>query len=429
MWNGWSLLEDGTTRGWSLWPGAYDGGIGVEVVDVWGESRSVISPYFEHPPLLHVLVGAATHLGGAHHWLETKLKHGRLVPIGLSALSLILLIAVGRRLYGCGPAAHLGGLLYAVLPIIALQTRVIKEEALLVPLSLATILYFLRWRDDGKKIRDLTIAAVCAGLATIAKVPAVVFVPALVMLVAMERGETTRAALAASVGLAVACLWLVFGAVIDWDVFLATQAKQGTRPTHWNLFPRFFDATLINHSVLGRGWILFLWLGAVASAFARGWRESAPVTVPLTAYLIAIAVGTGNWTFGWYIVPLYPFLCLGAGDYLARLWSRPTFLTGALFVVLLVMYTLNFTLEPSWAKTPDAWPEIRKMVSVFVVLFVGPYALAQVYPRSPGVMRLARLATLSGLAIVVAVSALFIVRYDEIYERYHDFDRDMYFHR
>ena len=429
MWNGWSLLEDGTTRGWSLWPNAYDGAVSIQPVESFGDPRAVISPYFEHPPLLHVLVGAATHLGGAHHWLETKLKHGRLVPIALSALSVMLLIAVGRRLYGPGPAAYLGGILYAVLPIIALQTRVIKEEALLVPLSLGTLWFFLRWRDGGKKTRDLALASVCAGLATIAKVPAAVFVPALVMLVAMERGETRKAALAASIGLSVASLWLVFGAVIDWDVFLDTQAKQGTRPTHWNLFPRFFDATLINHSVIGRGWILFLWLGAVASAFARGWRESAPVTVPLTAYLVAIAVGTGNWTFGWYIVPLYPFLCLGAGDYLARLWARPTFLTGTLFVVLLVMYTMNFTLDPAWAKTPDAWPTLRKMVSAFVVAFVGPYALVQVYQHSPGAQRLAKLATALGLAIVIAVSALFVVRYDELYERYHDFDRDMYFHR
>jgi hypothetical protein len=316
-----------------------------------------------------------------------------------------------------------------VLPTIVLQSRVIKEESLLVPLALATVWFFLRWRDDGKKLRHLVFASICAGLATVAKVPAVVFVPALVMLVAAERGETRRAVLAAGIGLAAASLLLVFGALVDWDVFLLTQAKQGKRPTHWNLFPRFFDATLINHNIVGRGWILFLWLGYAASVFSRGWRQMAALTVLPTAYLVAIAVGSGNWTFGWYIMPLYPFLCLGAGDFLAKLWDRPTFLAGTLFVVLLVMYGLNFLVDPHWAKQPEAWPPLRTVVTLFTALTIAPFALAQVWRDSAFCRRLARLTTAAGLALVVAVSAWFVVRYDTIYETHHEFDRDFYFHR
>jgi 4-amino-4-deoxy-L-arabinose transferase-like glycosyltransferase len=429
-WNGWSLLEDGTTRGWSLWPHAY-GGTDVERTEVrfFGETRIVIQPYFEHPPLLHVLVGAAAHLGGADSWLEAKLSHTRLVPIALSALSLFLLVALGRRLMPRSPAPWIGALLYAVIPTIALQTRVIKEEALLVPLSLGMLLFFLRWRDDGKKTRDLILAAVCAGLAPIAKVPAIVWVPALVMLVAAERGAHRKAILAAFVGLATASLLLVFGAAIDWDVFVFTQGQQGGRPTHWNLFPRFFDATLINHSLIGRGWILFLWLGFAASVYRRGARDTAILTVPLVTYLIAIAVGSGNWTFGWYIVPLYPFLCLGAGDLIAQLWRRLNLIGGALFVVLLVMYSLNFTLDPHWAKQPEAWPILRRAVTLTVALSIAPYALVQVWRESALCVRLARIVTVLGLAAVVVLSGVFIATYDVTYETYRDFDRDTYFHR
>lgn len=426
-WNGWSLLDDGTTRGWSLWPHAY-GGSSVERTQVhfFGETRVVIEPYFEHPPLLHVLVGAAAHLGGADHWLEARLAHTRLVPIALSALSLVLLIAVGRRLFPRSPAPWLGALLYAVLPTIALQTRVIKEEALLVPLALGMLLFFLRWRDDGKQTRDLVLAAVCAGLAPLAKVPAIVFVPSLVMLVAAERGELLRATWAAIIGLAIASLLLVFGALIDWDAFWLTQVHQGGRPTHWNIFPRFFDATLVNHNLVGRGWILFLWLAFAASVFRRGRRDAAVLTVPLVTYLIAIAVGSGNWTFGWYVVPLYPFLCLGAGDMLAGLYRRPTLIGGALFVVLLVMYGLSFTVDPTWAKQPEAWPVLRRAVTILVALSIAPYALAQVWPRSIA-RGAARMTTVVGLAAVVALSGYFVARYDTIYETYRDFDRDPWF--
>ncbi len=428
-WNGWSLLEDGSTRGWSLWPHAYGGRVRHSEVRFFGERRPIIEPYFEHPPLLHVLVGAAAHLGGAEHWLDAKLAHTRLVPIALSALALVLVVAVGRRLFPRSPAPWLGALLFAVVPTIALQTRVIKEEAILVPLVLGMMLFFLKWRDEGKRLRHLVLAAVCAGLAPLAKVPAVVWVPALVMLVAAERGETKRAAVAGAVGLAVASLLLVFGALVDWDVFLFTQAQQGTRPTHWSLFPRFFDATLINHNLIGRGWILFLWIGFAASVFARGARDTAVITVPLATYLVAIAVGSGNWTFGWYIVPLYPLLCLGAGDFLARLYRRPTLLAGTLFVVLLVMYSLNFTLDPDWAKQPEAWPTLRRAVTLTVALSLAPYALVQVWRDSPFLVRLARTTTLLGLAAVVVVCGYFVASYDTVYETYRDFDRDTYFHR
>ncbi|HJL16592.1 MAG TPA: glycosyltransferase family 39 protein [Sandaracinaceae bacterium LLY-WYZ-13_1] len=428
-WNGWSLLEDGTTRGWSLWPHSYHGAVSLEQVRFFGEVRPVISPYFEHPPLLHVLVGAAAHLGGAEHWLDAKLAHTRLVPIGLMALSLALMVAIGRRLTPRGPAPWLGAGLFAVIPIIVLQTRVIKEESLLVPLSLGMVWAFLKWRDEGRRLRWLVLASVLAGLGMITKVPAVVWVPALVMLVAAERGETKRAAFAAAIGIATAALWPLFGALLDWDVFLMTQAKQGTRPTHFNLFPRFFDSPLINHNIIGRGWTLFLWLGYVASVARRGWRGSAPVTVPLVAYLIAIAVGSGNWTFGWYIVPLYPFLCLGAGDFLARLWERPTFLSGLLFIVLLVSYGLNFVVDPHWAKQPEAWPPLRRAVTLFVALTMAPYALVQVWRDNALCRGWAKLTTALGLAAVVVLGGWFVYRYDTVYETYHDFDRDSYFHR
>src|SRR5690606_34159197 len=156
-------------------------------------------------------------------------------------------------------------------------------------------------------------------------------------------------------------------------------------------------------------------------------RDTAILTVPLVTYLIAIAVGSGNWTFGWYIVPLYPFLCLGAGDLIAQLWRKPTLLGGALFVVLLVMYSLNFTLDPHWAKQPEAWPVIRRAVTLTVALAIAPYALVQVWPSSGLAARLSRTVTALGLATVVVLSGVFVATYDITYETYRDFDREPWF--
>ncbi|MGF1466290.1 MAG: ArnT family glycosyltransferase [Sandaracinaceae bacterium] len=427
-WNGFSLLTEGVPRGWSLWPGSYGPAVERTPVRFFGEERTVISPYFEHPPLLHVLVGAAALAGGADHFLEAKLAHTRLVAIAMSALTLWLLVVLGRRLSPRGPAPYLAGLLYAVLPPIALQGRVVKEELLLAPLCLAALLFFLRWRDDGRHRVDLVAAAALMGLGILGKVPAVVWVPALAMLVAAE-GRMGPAWVAGGVGLAVATLWPLFGLLIDGPVFVETQRLQGGRPTHWNLFPRWFHVSLINHNLVGRGWIQFLWLGYVAGVARRGWRDGAVLTVPLVTYLAAISVGAGNWTFGWYIAPLYPLLCLGAGMFLAELWERPTLLAGFLFVALAVFYALNFLVDVHWAKQPPAWPVLRRTISLAAFALFAPYALVQVWPRHTLPLWLARTATVASLALLVVASGLFVARYDVVFETHRNFDRDSYFDR
>jgi len=428
-WNGWSLLEDGTTRGWSIWISAYRGRSRITPVAFFGEDAYVVTPYFEHPPLMHVLVGAAAHAGGADHYLEAKLKHTRLVPIALMAIGTLLMIAVGRRLFPDSWAPWVGALLFNVLPSITLQTRVIKEEDVLVPLLLGAVLFFLRWRDDGQRTRDWVGAAICVGLAPLAKVPAGAFIVGMVMLFAAQRRGLTTGVKVMIVGFAIGSTLLLYGLLIDWDDFLYATRLQSGRAINWNIFPRFFDVGKINANRIGRGWTLFLWITFAASVHARGVRHSAVLTVPTLVYLVAIAVGSGNWTYGWYVVPLYPFLCLGAGDYIVRTWHKPTLIGGLLLVGLLCFYTLNFTLDPERIRDATTWPHLRAMITAATVVGLAPFALAEVWREHPWVRRFARLAILASLVVTCVFSAWMVTRYDTIYESHHEMDVDDWFAR
>jgi len=149
LWNGWSILHDGTPRGWTLWPGSYgDQPITMTLISMHGNEWHVIEPYFEHPPLLHVLVGGAAMIGGATHWSHARIADGRMVPVLLSTLTCWLVMLIARRTDRSwlrpSPAPWLAGLLYAVLPTIAIQGRAIKEEAILTPLIAGCVLAFLR---------------------------------------------------------------------------------------------------------------------------------------------------------------------------------------------------------------------------------------------------------------------------------------------
>lgn len=429
LWNGWSILHDGTPRGWTLWPGSYGGQpVTTTLLAMHGVEWHVIEPYFEHPPLLHVMVGAAAMLGGADDWSHARLLHGRLVPIALSTFSCWLVIALSRRLDGRkpgSPAPWIAGLFYAVLPTIAIQGRVIKEEAVLVPLILGAVLSFLRWRDDGRRTQDAVIAAVLAGACMLAKVTGLAVVAGLVMLFVGERSHR-EAVRAGVIGAAVASLFPLFGAIIDWGVFLETQRLQGGRPTHFNLFLRFFDDGMINMTLIGRGWLLFLWLATAATALARPRRDTSALYLVPLFYLAAIGLGSGNWTYGWYIAPVIPFLCVGVGRFLADLWQSPELFRGALFSLTGVMYGFNFLLDPDHAKQPGSWPEIRRDVTILLGLQLTPFALATAYPA---LRAFGRFMVIFWIAVVVALSGFFVVRYEVFYDTYRDFDRDAYFDR
>jgi hypothetical protein len=429
LWNGWSILHDGTPRGWTLWPGSYAGQpVTTTLLAMHGVEWHVIEPYFEHPPLLHLLVGAAAMLGGADEWSHARLMHGRLVPILLSTLSTWLVIVLSRRLDGRkpgSPAPWLAGLFYAALPTIAIQGRVIKEEAVLVPLILGAVLSFLRWRDDGRRTRDVVLGAVMAGACMLAKVTGLAVVAGLVVLYASERSHR-EAVRTGVIGAAVASLFPLFGAIVDWGVFVETQRLQGGRPTHFNLFLRFFDDGMINMTLIGRGWLLFLWLATAATALARPRRDTAVLYLVPLFYLTAIGLGSGNWTYGWYITPVIPFLCVGVGRFLADLWETPDFFRGALFSLTGVMYCFNFLLDPDHAKQPGSWPEIRRNVTILLATQLTPFALVTAYPN---LRALGRFMVAFWVAVVVALSGFFITQYDVFYDTYRDFDRDAYFDR
>ena len=421
-WNGYGLLEDGTTQGWTLWPARYVGLAELERVEYFRERPiTVVRPYFEHPPLLHLMVGAAAHLGGAEHFLHARLRDTRIVPIGLGVLTILLVVLVTRRLSPTGPAPWFAGLVYATMPHAVIMNRVIKEEALLAPLALGMIFFFLRWRDDGERSRDLVIAAVLAGLCTLTKVPGAVFALVLPILVA-RHGRLKAAAIAVAVGAAVSSLLLAYAAAIDWELFwYATRDQATIRNSVFQEFVPFFFDSLINHNRVGRGWLIFLWLAFVAACAVRLKREGEVVVLPTIGYLVAMGLASGGWHYGWYLLPVEPLLCIGAGWFLADLWKRPELLRGTLFILLPVAYGMAFVLDPKWYLLSVNYDAMRRWVGSFVIVLLVPYGLVTLWNQRLTLL-VARATTALAFALAVLLNAWFALRYDVIYESHQNLD-------
>ncbi len=422
LWNGWSLIEDGTSRGWSAWPSAYRSATPErESIRFWGTNLVVVSPYFENPPLMHLLVGATCHAMGVTDYRDAHSDQGRLVSLALSALTIWLLILVTGRLVRAGPGPWFAGLLYAVIPTLVLQTRMIKEELVIIPLALGTLYFFLRWQDEGRRDRDLYLAATCAGVAILAKVPGAILVPGLVMLL-VARGDAHAGLRAVGVALLVGAVPLASIAVWQGlDVFLAASAAQTSgRGLSFNLYSRFVDVFQVNGRLMGRGWLIFLWLAALPTLYTWTPSRRAIVAVPLALYLTTIGVGAGNNTLGWYVLPIAAYLCIAAGAFLGDLYERPDLLRGAVFGLFLVMYTGNL-LTPSdllGDRTMMA-RVIKPAVLLTVIALIAPYCAVQVWPR---VRPLARTTFALSLAAFVGISGYVVVAWEDLWPAFHNMD-------
>jgi len=208
-----------------------------------------------------------------------------------------------------------------------------------------------------------------------------------------------------------ASLLALYGASPGWDAFLIAQRLQTSRPVHFNIFLRFFDAPQINHSFVGRGWLLFLWLAAMAAFFSRARKDTAVLVVPLFTYLAAIGLGSGSWSFGWYITPILPLLCLGAGRFLADLWREPDLGRGAVLVLTLVFYSLNFATTETYFFSASTDPEEpRPLVTAVLAAFLVPFGLSQAF----GWRAVGRVGLVASLLTMLIVSAVFIGGYEVV---------------
>jgi hypothetical protein len=110
------------------------------------------------------------------------------------------------------------------------------------------------------------------------------------------------------------------------------------------------------------------------------------------------------------------------GRFLERTWERPSLLRGFVVVGLLTMYTLNFSADLGWLRTPQSWPIIRREVNIFLLLAFGPFLAVAAWPRP--FRPLARLALIGCLVTFTVLGCRYVVEYEELADSYKDFDKE-----
>jgi hypothetical protein len=313
---------------------------------------------FVHPPATTVAVAAlgeawAVIRGSAPRPADLELL-GRALMTALSAVSIVVLYLLGRRLVGVR-AALLASAAFALAPLHVLEAHRTHADAGMLLLAIASAHQAVVARDTGSRLR-LRVAFALAGLSGGFKYTglAVGSVPAWLALTWAD-ASWRRRALATLEGASITALVFVLciaPMLLVWDHFVrgvvllgqvglfvgqSGQNLRGEGP----VYTRYVYPLVVALPYL-TGWTVYLaglvGLGLLASCR----RARGPVFAAVLPFFVL--QGAAETVVPRYFLPLLPYVCLGAGHALASLWRRRRSL-GAVAVVLVLGYTLILTTD------------------------------------------------------------------------------------
>jgi 4-amino-4-deoxy-L-arabinose transferase-like glycosyltransferase len=378
-WEGWHLLHQGQPASWSTFPDRYPSAQ-VETFLWFGDPYALVRPYFDHPPLFSIPVGLAASLAGAESYLDCSLQAMRLVPIALSLAGILLLRRLALAYGATEGAALLATLVYAVLPVIVVSHRLVKAESLLALLFMGAVLLAERHARSGDA-RDAVLLGIVCGLSIWTKATGLaVVLTGVVLLLARRRYRGASIAVLVTAGFGL--LYLAYAWACDFGIFLEVMRAQAT--SKWVGLSSLLD--LLQGKVVekpfGRGW--YLWL--LLSAGVAGFRKERALLLPIVIYATVIGLTADERViFGWYRIPLYPFLCVAAGLYLEEMIEAadlyrvfPFAATAVATGVVYAFQGLPFAAmrELTVRTLPPSTTLLTKgVVLFFLVAFVVPFVL------------------------------------------------------
>jgi len=340
-WAGLSLLTDHVPQSWSFFP---EYSTHTWLVTPNGFSYPLVKPWLDHPPVFAVLTGGAAWLAGERQFIDVTAASVRLPPIWLSATTVVLTYLLARRLLGRGPAIA-SSLLLATAPGAVLFGRSVEPEALLAPLLLAALLaaHRLLMKDGGRG--SLAVLLACCALAPVVKVPGVAIGGAIALALALNhRWRLGLATLAASI--AGLLLFALYGALLDWQLFVAVFQQQAAHRTGvMGAFEFIVEPAGLNRRFRDPWWLLG-WIAIGAILWPRRRTMAADLVAwPVVAYAAAMLVMTDQRVafFGWYRIAVYPLVYLAAGYLVWRAAAAPN--PGN---VLLVLITGGAAASAAW---------------------------------------------------------------------------------
>lgn len=330
-----------------------------------GAAFFIVRPYLEHPPLFGLVAGGFTLLNGARDMYDVTLAKMRPLALILGVFSIFMLFLLTRELYG-KTIAIVTSLIYATMPTVVIGSRIVQNENFLITFWLLSLFLIVRYLKTGQK-RLRNIAAVIAGLLSLAKVPWLVVGLSLSMILSY-RGKWRDAVLVSLTTTSIFSIFILYGIYFDKDLFFSLWGLQLARyDINFSGFFSIFTTPLLIDRYYLDGWILFGWLAMMF--LLKDIKKHALVIIPFITYLVLYIFAIPNEpAHGWYRYPFIPFLMISTAIVLKEEISKISFVS--LLFIFVVGLSLLF----------NTWQQVFGFSFIVYRLFIVIAALSIMVP-------------------------------------------------
>lgn len=329
-------------------------------LDGYTSQFTMVQPHIEQPPLGPLL---SSFLSGSFKnttFEQVNLKQMRFPVILFSAFSILLTFLIAYFSFG-SVIGLLSALIYALMPIVVVSSRMVTAENYLTPFLLLGIFLTQLWiikSNDRYFFAASILITICylikpfgIGLAGVIFLSILVFEkPVKYFLFPI---------IFSFLGMAI---FYMYGNFYDPLLFQKIVAYQMNR-----LFSPLSGIQKIILPKITRvfldGWLIFSWLSIAALAFKDDLKKNFWILAPVFSYLI-IFLMYGGYDYGWYRLPIYPYLAIASAVLLIKGIRNITVWIGLTFLIT------AFSTSLYWAFFGMQWASNALQFRIFMLIIL-----------------------------------------------------------
>jgi len=406
-WNGYHILNG---EGPKSWLGSYFASASKPEEKNYfrwlGDGFLIVERYLGHPPLFSIFAAIPPVLSGAKDFLDCRLTTINLTPVFFSTLTIILVFCVSYKIYRSHAIAIIASLIYATVPLVVASGRIAKGDGLLAFVLMAGVLCALHYTETKKKT-SLILAGFLAGTAFWSKEPglcALLIIP----LILGGKGFRKEAYITLGIGGVIVAGYLLYSYLINAVAFYNLEnLRTSHQTTKFNIVLKYLKEPKITmaYAPFGMGYLLWFWFVVV---YSTGKKRNLVVPGTTFIYLMTLcAVSKYGQTFGWFMIPLYPFMAIAGGVFMRDFISRPNTARALLLLLLLIAVPLNKIL-------PDNLHNESWLYRYYLVSGILPF-LAYDFFRNRITMIIARAASYMYITLFIMMNVYIVYHLPEIY--------------
>jgi hypothetical protein len=250
-----------------------------------GAAFRIVRPYLEHPPLFGLISGGYALATGAigmfdmNHINPTNLRKLALF-MGVLAIAAIYLFA--SEVYGF-TIGLLSALLYAVIPSVAVGSRLLQNENFMIPIWIMVLYVLAKYLKNRKRVL-LWLIAFLSAIMLWAKIPWFV-IGASVCSIFVYHKRWKECFFVGGAMVAALGLFFLYGYFWDWNLFVSLWGLQLNRyDIGLESVLALFRLPYLTDRFLPDGWIYFSWIAM--AIILQNIKKHLFIIVPFLVYFL-----------------------------------------------------------------------------------------------------------------------------------------------